>query len=55
MMCATLTVNEKYFLHQNIYEVVTEIRSFNKRPDLKNTHSYLTKRDNLHELSLEYL
>ena len=30
MACATLTVSEKDFLHQNIYEVVTEIRSINK-------------------------
>ena len=55
MACATLTVSEKDFLHQNIYEVVTEIRSINKRPDLKNIHSHLAKRDNLQELSIEYL
>ena len=28
-VCATLTVSEKDFLNQNIYEVVTEIRSIN--------------------------
>ena len=55
MACATLTVSEKDFLHQNIYEVVTEIRSINKRPDLKNIHSHLAKRDNLQGLSTEYL
>ena len=55
MACATLTVSEKDFLHQNIYGVVTEIRSINKRPDLKNIHSHLAKRDNLQELSKEYL
>ena len=53
--CATLTVSEKDFLHQSIYEVVTEIRSSNKRPDLKNIHSHLAKRDNLQDLSIEYL
>ena len=46
MACATLTVSEKDSLHQSIYEVVTEIRSINKRPDLKNIHSHLAKRDN---------
>ena len=55
MACATLTVSEKDSLHQSIYEVVTEIRSINKRPDLKNIHSHLAKRDNLQELSIEYL
>ena len=55
MACATLTVSEKDFLHQNIYEVVTEIRSINKRTDLKNIHSHVAKRDNLQELSTEYL
>ena len=55
MACATLAVNEKDFLHQNIYEVVTEIRSINKRPDLKNIHSHLAKRDNQQELSVKYL
>ena len=55
MACATLTVSEKDSLHQSIYEVVTEIRSINKWPDLKNIHSHLTKRDNLQELSIEYL
>ena len=55
MACATLTVSEKDFSHQNIYEIVTEIRSINKRPDLKNILSYLAKRDNLQELSIEYL
>ena len=55
MACAKLTVSEKYFLHQNIYEVVTDIRSINKRTDLKNIHSHLAKRDNLQELSTEYL
>ena len=49
MACATLTVSEKDFLHQNIYEVVTEIRSINKRTDLKNIHSHLAK------ISTEYL
>ena len=55
MACATLTVSEKDFLHKNIYEVVTEIHSINKRTDLKNIHSHLAKRDNLQELSTEYL
>ena len=55
MACTTLTVSEKDFLHQNIYEVVTEICSINKRPDLKNIHSHLAKRDNLKVLSIEYL
>ena len=55
MGCATLTVTVKDFLHQNIYEVVTEIRSINKRPDLKNIHSHLAKRYNLQDLSTEYL
>ena len=55
MACAKLTVSEKDFLHQNIYEVVTEIRFINKRPDLKNIHSHLTKKDNLQELSIKYL
>ena len=55
MACATLAVNEKDFLHQNIYEVVTEISSINKRPDLKNIHSHLAKRDNQQDLSVEYL
>ena len=49
MACATLTVSEKDFLHQNIYEVVTEIRSINKRTYLKNIHSHLAK------ISTEYL
>ena len=55
MACATLTVGEREFLHQNIYEIVTEIRSINRRPDLKNIHSHLGKTDNLQELSIEYL
>ena len=55
MACATLTVSEKDFLHQSIYEVVTEIRSTNKRPDVKNIHIHLAERDNLQELSIEYL
>ena len=55
MACATLTVSEKDFLHKSIYEVVTEIHSINKRTDLKNIHSHLAKRDNLQELSTEYL
>ena len=55
MVCTILTVSEKYFLHQRIYEVATGIRSINKRPDLKNIHSHLAKRENLHERSVEYL
>ena len=53
--CTILTVSKKDFLHQSIYEVVTEIRSINKQPDLKNIHSHLAKRENLHERSVEYL
>ena len=49
MACTTLTVSEKDFLDQNIHEVVTEIRSIKKRPDLKNIHSHLAKRDSLQE------
>ena len=55
MVCATLIVSEKDFLHQNIYEVVTGILFVNKRPDLKNIHGHLAKRDNLRELPIEYL
>ena len=52
MACATLTVSKKDFLHQNIHEVVTKIRSFNKRSDLNNIHSHPAKTDNLPELSM---
>ena len=46
-------INRKWkdFFHQNIHEVVTEICCINKRPDIKNIHTHLAKRDNLQELS----
>ena len=52
MVCATLTVSEKDFFHQNIREVVTEICCINKRPDIKNIHTHLAKRDNLQDFSV---
>ena len=39
MACAELTVCEKSFLEQNIFQAIAQIRSNNKRPDLKSIHS----------------
>ena len=44
-----------FFLQQNIFEVITQIRSNNKRPDLKNIHSYLVRIEKLKEVSVQYL
>ena len=55
MACAQLTVSEQSFLQQNIFEAITQIRSNNKRPDLKSIHSYLVRIKKLKELSEKYL
>ena len=55
MACAQLSVSEQSFLQQNIFEAITQIRSNNKRPDLKSIHSYLVRTEKLKELSEQYL
>ena len=55
MACAQLTVSEQSFLQQNIFEAITQIRSNNKRPDLKSIHSYLVRIEKLKEISEQYL
>ena len=55
MACAELTVSENIFLQQNIFQAIAQIRSNNKRPDLKGIHSYLVKIEKLKELSIQYL
>ena len=55
MACAQLSVSEQSFLHQNIFEAITQIRSNNKRPDLKSIDSYLVWIEKLKELSEQYL
>ena len=55
MTCAQLTVSEQSFLQQNIFEAITQIRSNNKRPNLKSIHSYLVRIEKLKELSEQYL
>ena len=52
---AELTVNEKNFLQQNIFQAIAQIRSNNKRLDLKSIYSYLVKIEKLKELSVQYL
>ena len=52
MACAELTVCEKSFLEQNIFQTIAQIRFNNKRPDLKSIHSYLVKIEKLKELSV---
>ena len=39
MVCAELTVSEKCFLEQNIFQATAQIGSNYKRPHLKSTHS----------------
>ena len=55
MACAQLTVSDQSFLQQNIFEAITQIRSNNKRPDLKSIHSYLVRIEKLKEISEQYL
>ena len=55
MTCAELTVSEKIFLQQNIFQAIAQIPSNNTRPDLKDIHSYLVKIEKLKELSIQYL
>ena len=52
---AELTVSEQSFLQQNIFQAIAQIRSNNKRPDLKNINSYLVRIEKLKELSVQYL
>ena len=53
--CTELTISEQSFLQQNIFEAIAQIRSNNKRPDLKSIHSYLVRIEKLKELSVEFL
>ena len=55
MACAELTVSEKSFLQQNVFQASAQIGSNNKRPDLKSMHSYLVYIEKLKELSVQYL
>ena len=55
MASAELTVSEPSFLQQNIFEAITQIRSNNKRPDLKSIYSYLVRVEKLKELCVQYL
>ena len=55
MSYVELTVSEQSFLQQNIFEGIAQIRSNNKRPDLKSIHSYLVRIEKLKELSVQYL
>ena len=55
MACVDLSVSEKSFLQQNIFEAIAQIRSNNKRPDLKSIHSYLVRIEKLKELSVQFL
>ena len=55
MVSAELTVSEQSFLQQNIFQAIAQIRSNNKRPDLKNINSYLVRIEKLKELSVQYL
>ena len=50
MACAQLS-----FAQKNIFEAITQIRSSNKRPDLKSIHSYLVRIEKVKELSKQYL
>ena len=53
--CTELTISEQSFLQQNIFEAIAQIRSNNKRPDLKSVHSYLVRIEKLKELSVQFL
>ena len=55
MACAELTVSEQSFLQQNIFEAIAQIRSNNKRPDLKSIHSNPVRIEKLKELSVQFL
>ena len=55
MARAQLTVSEQSFLQQSIFEAITQIRSNNKRPDLKSIHNYLVRIEKLKEVSEQYL
>ena len=55
MAYADLTVSEKIFLQQNIFQAIAQICSNSKRLDLKGIHSYLVKIEKLKELSIQYL
>ena len=48
-------MSEKNFLQQNIFQAIAQIRSNNKRLDLKSIYSYLVKIEKLKELSVQYL
>ena len=55
MACAELTVSEQSFLQQNIFEAIAQIRSDNKRPDLKSIRSNPVRIEKLKELSVQFL
>ena len=55
MGCAQLTVSQQSFSQQNIFEAITQIRSNNRRPDLRSIQSYLVRIEKLKELSEQYL
>ena len=55
MVCAELTVSEPSFLQQNIFEAIAQIRSDNKRPDLKSIRSNPVRIEKLKELSVQFL
>ena len=55
MECAELTISEQNFLQQNVFETIAQIRSNNKRPDLKSIDSYLVRIEKLKELSVQFL
>ena len=55
MECAELTISEQNFLQQNVFETIAQIRSNNKRPDLKSIDSYLVRIEKLKELSAQFL
>ena len=46
-VCAELTLSEPSFLQQNIFGAIGQVRSNNKRTDLKCIHSYLVRIENL--------
>ena len=54
MVCVDLSISEKSFLQQNMFEAIDQIRSNNKRPDLKSTYSYLVRIEKLKELSVQF-